>query len=195
MHEKRFDPSRAHLLDDPERKKWLPPGEVIAALDLHDGERVADIGAGTGYFALPIAAAAGHSGLVFAVDVAPEMLTRLRARLAESGVENVHCVEGSAASTGLGSECADVVFMANVWHEVDDQAAVLREAQRLLMPHGRIAILDWRPDVEPDHGPPAAHRIAASAARAALESAGLIVSFAGNIGRYSWLLIGSTEAI
>ncbi|HEX3660357.1 MAG TPA: methyltransferase domain-containing protein [Acidobacteriaceae bacterium] len=191
MHERRFNPSRAHLLEDPERKKWLPPDEVIAALHLRNGERVVDIGAGTGYFALPMAEAVGSGGRVVAVDVAPQMLQRLESRRAEAGVGNVQCVEGEASSTGLPSGCADVVFMANVWHEFDDHAAVLKESRRLLKPEGRLALLDWRPDAEPDHGPPVAHRIAASAAKASLQEAGLAVHDAGNVGRYSWFLIGS----
>jgi ubiquinone/menaquinone biosynthesis C-methylase UbiE len=193
MHERRFDPSRAHLLDDPERKKWLPPAEVIDALHLKDGEIVADIGAGTGYFALPMAALVGRNGLVFALDLAPEMLARLRSKIEAGGVENVKCVEGTAESSGLASGCADVVFMANVWHEFDDSAAVLREAQRVLAAGGRIAILDWRPDVEPDHGPPIAHRIPLSAVKGSCDSVGLVVHFSGNVGRYSWLLIASRD--
>ncbi|HZZ40955.1 MAG TPA: methyltransferase domain-containing protein [Acidobacteriaceae bacterium] len=190
MHERRFNPSRAHLLEDPERKKWLPADEVVTTLHLCEGESVVDIGAGTGYFAMPMASAVGESGRVFAVDVAPQMLARLQIRLTESGITNVHCVEGEAAFTGLPPGCAGVVFMANVWHELDDPAAVLREARRLLQPGGRIAILDWRPDAEPDHGPPVAHRIALSATKASLENAGLVVQSAGNVGRYSWLLVG-----
>jgi ubiquinone/menaquinone biosynthesis C-methylase UbiE len=191
MHERRFNPSRAHLLEDPERKEWLPPDEVIAALHLREGEDIADLGAGTGFFALPMAKALGSGGRVFAVDVAPEMLARLRSRLTEAGIENVQCFEGEASSTGLSSACADVVFMANVWHEFDDHAEVLAEARRLLKPGGRIAILDWRPDAEPGHGPPVGHRIAASAAEASMEAAGLVIRFDGNVGRYSWLLIGN----
>lgn len=190
MQERRFNPARAHLLEDPERKKWLPPGEVIAALHLRGGESVADLGAGTGYFAIPMAAEVGPAGHVFAVDVAPEMLARLQSKLAEAGIQNVQCFEGEASCTSLASACADVVFMANVWHEFDDHAAVLAEALRILKPGGRIAILDWRPDAEPDHGPPIGHRIASSAAKASLEAASLIIEFAGNVGRYSWLLIG-----
>jgi ubiquinone/menaquinone biosynthesis C-methylase UbiE len=123
------------------------------------------------------------------------MLSRLRSKLADAGVDNVQCFEGAASSTGLPSACADLVFMANVWHEFDDHAAVLAEAQRLLKPRGRVAILDWRPDVEPGQGPPIAHRIAWSEAKASLEAAGLIVGLAENVGRYSWLLIGSTDGV
>lgn len=193
MHERRFNPSRAHLLEDPERKTWLPPDEIVAALNLHVGDSVVDIGAGTGYFALPMAAAVGSAGRVLAVDVSPEMLERLRIKLAEAAIGNVQCVEGEASSTSLPSRCAAVVFMANVWHEFDDHAAVLAEARRLLQPEGRVAILDWRPDAEPEHGPPVGHRIPLHAAKASVEDAGFAIQHCGSIGRYSWLLIGRSS--
>lgn len=192
MHERRFDPARAHRLDDPDRKRWLPPEEVIAALHLHQGETVVDIGAGTGYFTIPMAAAVGPSGHVFALDVSPEMLAHLRNKLA--GAINVQCVEAEASSTGLPAASCNLVFTANVWHEFDDRAAVLAEARRVLKPGGRIAILDWRPDVEPDHGPPLAHRIAQDAAKNALQAAGFLVRTASHPGSYSWLLVGSNPS-
>jgi ubiquinone/menaquinone biosynthesis C-methylase UbiE len=195
MHERRFDPARAHLLENPERRKWLPPHEVMPALHVRAGETAVDIGAGTGYFAVPMAAAAGPGGRVFAVDVSAEMLGRLRKNLADAGVHNVECVEGSASSTGLDSACADLVFMANVWHEFDDHDAVLAEGKRLLKRGGRLALLDWRPDGEPEHGPPMAHRISASAAKASLEAVGLTVEFAGNVGQYSWMLVGRYDSV
>jgi predicted methyltransferase len=60
MHDRRFNPSLAHRLDDPARLLWLPPDEVIAALGVQPGDMVADIGAGTGYFILPLARALGQ---------------------------------------------------------------------------------------------------------------------------------------
>ena len=193
MHERRFDPSRADRLDNPERRRWLPLNEVLAPLRLREGEVVADIGAGTGYFTFPIAEKVNAGGRVEAVDVSPEMLARLQAKLADAGVENVRCREGEAGSTGLPGACCDLVFMANVWHEFDDHAAVLAETRRLLKPRGRVAILDWRPDVEPDHGPPLAHRIAATSASASLQSAGFAVNGSTNVGLYAWLVLGSNE--
>lgn len=193
MHERRFDPSRADRLDNPERRKWLPPDAVLVQLRLRKTDIVADIGAGTGYFTFPMAEKVSGGGRVEAVDVSPEMLARLQAKVADTGVKNVRCWEGEAASTGLPGACCDRVFMANVWHEFDDHAAVLAETRRLLKPRGRVAILDWRPDVEPDHGPPLAHRIAATSASASLQSAGFAVSDAMNVGLYAWLVVGSNE--
>ncbi len=191
MHERRFHPSQAHKLDSPERRRWLPPDDVLAVLRLKPGWTVADIGAGTGYFTVPIARSIGSRGRVFAVDVAPEMLDRIRAKLSELNLQNVDCLEGEASATGIGSQACDFVFMANVWHEFDDLAAVLAEAARILKPGGHIAILDWRADVEPEHGPPPHHRISELAAADTMSRSGFQVNHVSRIGHYSWLVVGS----
>jgi ubiquinone/menaquinone biosynthesis C-methylase UbiE len=193
MHERRFRPSQMHRLEDPDRLKWLPPDEILARFGFQPGWTVADVGAGTGYFTLPIARAVGSAGRVFAVDVSSEMLHRLRVRLAEAALANVECVEAEASATTLPAGSCDLVLLANVWHEFDDHAAVLAEARRILSPAGRIALLDWRPDVEPDHGPPLEHRIAPEAAAHSLARAGFSLAQPVYCLRYSWLLIGCME--
>lgn len=193
MHERRFHPSQMHRLEDPERRNWLPPDEVLVQLDLRPGWTVADIGAGTGYFTLPMASAVGSAGRIFAVDVSPEMLERLRVRLAEAMLTNVECVEAEASATRLPSASCDLVLLANVWHEFDDRGAVLAEARRVLKPAGRVALLDWRPDVEREHGPPLEHRIAPEAARQSLANAGFSATLPSYLLPFSWLLTGSVE--
>ncbi len=193
MHERRFRPSQMHRLEDPDRLAWLPPAEVLAHLSLQPGYTVADIGAGTGYFTLPIASAVGSAGRVLAVDVSPEMLDRLRARLAEAGLSSVDCVEAEASATTFPAGSCDVALLANVWHEFDDHAAVLDEVRRILRPLGRIALLDWRPDVERHHGPPLEHRIAPDVAAASLTRAGFRLAQPLVLLPYSWLLIGAKE--
>lgn len=193
MHERRFHPSQMHKLEDPDRPRWLPPGEVLARLALQPGWTVADIGAGTGYFTLPMASAVGAQGRIFAVDVSPEMLARLRARLAEAALANVECVVAEACATTLPAASCDLVLIANVWHEFDDHAAVLAEASRILDPSGCIALLDWRPDVERHHGPPLEHRIAAEVAAHSLTQAGFFLAQPVFLLPYSWLLTGSMK--
>lgn len=195
MTTKRFDPSRAHRLDRPERMTWLPPAEVLLALGLKAGESVADIGAGTGYFTLPMAKAVGSSGRVYAVDAQPEMLEFLRQKLDTTVNANIELIHAEADATRLPDASCDLVFLANVWHEFDDRLAVLREARRVLKDAGRIAILDWRPDVEPEHGPPLAIRLTAESAAAELTAAGFGGQTQREIGKYSWLVQAQAEAM
>jgi SAM-dependent methyltransferase len=90
----------------------------------------------------------------------------------------------------LPGACCTLVFLANVWHEFADRAVVFKESLRILNHHGRIAILDWRPDVEREAGPPLDHRLAASDAADRLLSSGLHQVACVNVGRYSWLVQG-----
>ena len=190
MHDRRFNPSLAHRLDDPARLLWLPPDEVIAMLRVQPGDLVADIGAGTGYFTLPLAHALGSKGKVWAVDAQTEMLSLLKEKLDLAGVSNVEPVCAEGDRTEIPDAACTLVFLANVWHEFEDRDAVLREAQRILSPGGRVAIIDWRTDVEPVHGPPLAHRIAAADAVRDMRHAGFEQLASAEVGRYSWVVQG-----
>jgi ubiquinone/menaquinone biosynthesis C-methylase UbiE len=190
MTDRRFNASQAHRLDAPERLMWLPPAEVISALAVRPGDSIADVGAGTGYFALPLAAAAGPHGMVYAVDAQAEMLAHLRQKLHDGSVTNVELVHAEADATGLPDASCSLVLLANVWHEFADRTTVLRESKRILKNGGRIAILDWRPDVEREAGPPLDHRISASDAVRDLQSAGFVRTTHINAGKYSWLVQG-----
>lgn len=187
MQERRFPISQVHKLEDPERRKWLPPKEVLRLLDIHADWIIADIGAGTGYFTLPMARLAAT---VFAVDVEPGMLARIEAKLIEAERNNVVCLQGEASSTGLTDSSCDCILMANVWHEFDDHTAVLAEATRILKPNGRLAVLDWRADFEAPPGPPQAHRIPNEVAQFAISDGGFRVHSVRHVGTYSWFLMG-----
>ncbi len=190
MEDRQFPVSKAHRLDSPERLLWLPPAEVIAALAVRPGETVADIGAGTGYFSLPLARAVGAKGKVYAVDAQPEMLELLRQKIKGDGPSNLETIAARADCIPLPDAGCNLVFLANVWHEFADRAAVLRESARILRPGGRIAILDWRPDVESPGGPPRAHRLTPQSASDELRSAGFRPAAGSNVGLYSWLVQG-----
>jgi len=191
MHDRVFDPSQVHKLEAPERLRWLPPGEVLGWLELRPGMTVADIGAGTGYFAIPVARAIGP-GRVWAVDLQPELLEVLQGKLAKPDAPaNIVPLEGTASSTGLADRSCDIALLANVWHELDDPAAALAELARILKPGGRIAVLDWRPDVERPPGPPLEHRLSAPEVQRFFEDDGKRVDAVRNVGQYSYLVLAS----
>ena len=188
-HARMFRHEHAHKLDEPERQQWLPVSDVIAGVRASSGLNIADIGAGTGYFAIPLSRAVAPGGRVFAVDRQTEMLERLRARL-ERG-DAVVLVHADAAKTTLDDASVDVAFLANVWHELDDHDATLDEMARILKPGGRLAILDWRTDVPEAPGPPREHRIASADVAARLSARGWKPETPCDVGRFSYLLIAT----
>lgn len=190
MNERTFHHHHHARLDAPERQSWLSTDEVLAALGLMPGQRIADLGAGTGYFARPMAVAVGPSGWVAAVDLQPEMLALLKDKPELPGAAVITPVLGAAHKTALPASSFDLVFLANVWHELDDVGAVLSEAKRLLAPKGRVAILDWRTDVAKEPGPPMEHRVSEEAALASLKAAGFAAS-SRHVGAYAYLLLTS----
>jgi precorrin-6B methylase 2 len=107
MNERRFNSAHSHRLDDPSRRVWLPPAEVLAAMALHSGETIADVGAGTGYFSLPLAQAVGPQGRVYAVDAQKEMLSLLRQKLDEFTLPIVELIHAEGRRADRNPRLAD----------------------------------------------------------------------------------------
>lgn len=150
MEHKFDDPARfAKSFDDPARDAWQMPSRVIEALALRQGMKVADIGAGTGYFSMRLARVPGVS--VFAVDVEPSMIEYLKQRAAKEKVSNVAPVRAAAASPNL-PEPVDVVLVVDTYHHLPNRPAYFRELKKSLKPGGRVAIVDFRKDAP--EGPP-----------------------------------------
>lgn len=172
-HEHRFDPARKHLLDSPERRQMLPPDQALSAVPVKPDDTVVDLGAGTGYFAIPAAGMTG--GTVHAVDVSNEMLDELRRRMEEAGVKNIDPVVGTIEEVPLPDQVADIVIASMVMHEVHPLEQGIQEIHRLLKPGGKLLCIDWEA-VESQMGPPLHIRISGDKMSAALEAAGFSIS-------------------
>lgn len=192
MNERVFSHTQANKLEDPARLKWLPPSDVIAALDIHSGMAVVDVGAGTGYFSIPIADWLGSSGVVYAVDLQPEMLDLLKKKLRHRKNQcRIELLQGTADCVPLPTHCSDLVLLANIWHELDALETVLKEARRLLKPGGKLAILDWSAEFSGPPGPPQGHRVSDAAVCDMLLSEGWVVLADTAIGAFSYLVVAS----
>ena len=151
MTHKFDDPARfAKSFDDPARDAWQMPSRVIEALALKPGVKVADIGAGTGYFSMRLAKVpAGIT--VFAVDIEPAMIDHLKKRAAAEKATNVTTVLAGATSPNL-PEPVDVVLVVDTYHHLPNRPAYFRDLRESLKPGGRVAIIDFRK--EAPEGPP-----------------------------------------
>ncbi len=150
MEHKFDDPARyAKSFDDPARDAWQMPSRVIDSLALKTGMKVADIGAGTGYFSTRLAKSPGVS--VFAVDIEPKMLDYLKKRAASEQLTNVTTVLAGPASANL-PEPVDVILVVDTYHHLPNRPAYFRDLRKSLEPGGRIAIVDFRK--EAPEGPP-----------------------------------------
>ena len=147
------------VFDDPGRDSWQRPRELVAALELRPGMRVADLGAGTGYFSRYLSAAVGPEGTVFAVDTEPNLVVHLRARAEREQTENVVPILASADEPRLPADSTDVVLIVDTYHHIDDRRGYVRRLQRVLRKRGRVAVVDWQKQALPV-GPPPDHNLA-----------------------------------
>jgi ubiquinone/menaquinone biosynthesis C-methylase UbiE len=147
------------VFDDPGRDSWQRPRELVAALELRPGMRVADLGAGTGYFSRYLSAAVGPEGTVFAVDTEPNLVVHLRARAEREQTENVVPILASADEPRLPADSTDVVLIVDTYHHIDDRRGYVRRLQRVLRKRGRVAVVDWQKQALPV-GPPPDHKLA-----------------------------------
>ncbi len=169
----RFDDPAAWAaeFDSAERAAWQKPDAVVASLALAEDAIVADLGAGTGYFAVRLAKAASK-GKVFAVDIEPSMVAWLAQRASEEQLANLIAVQGGADDPAL-TESVDLAFMCNVFHHLADPGAYFTRVGERLRPGGRVAIVDFRPDNPDDApGPPKPMRTSIAQVSAAMASAG-----------------------
>lgn len=148
---KKFDPDRAHLLDAPERERFLPSDAIVELLDLSGDELVLDYGAGTGRLTLPVASALSSGGRVVAIDESPPMVQRLREAI--DGRDNAEALLVASNRVPLEEESVDRVLAVNLLHEVRGEGA-LGEMHRLLKPSGMLLVIDWARGRPRDAGPP-----------------------------------------
>jgi ubiquinone/menaquinone biosynthesis C-methylase UbiE len=150
-----FDPAKWKKLESPERRQKLPPERLAEALQLSGSERIADIGCGTGFFADAIAPRCGQ---YIGIDHSPEMLEIFNGKGIAANAGNIELKEAKADALPLEDASVDIAFHVALMHEIPDIAAFHAELKRVVVPGGRVVVVDWEAR-QMEGGPPADHRL------------------------------------
>ncbi len=143
------------------REELERPDEVLQAMDLAPGLQVAEVGAGTGFFARRIAPAVAPGGKVYAVDIQPEMLDLLREYAVRDRLDNIVPVLGSEVDPKLPKGGIDRMLLVDVYHEFQQPAPMLQRMRESLAPGGRIVLVEYRAEDDSAAHIDADHRMTA----------------------------------
>lgn len=138
----------ADWLEREGREELERPEIVLQAMRLRDGDVVADIGAGTGFYARRIAHLVAPSGKVYANDIQPGMLERLKESSAKEGITNIVPVLGTDSDPNLPAGQMDWVLLVDVYHELQKPEPMLARIRESLKPGGRVALVEYRAEGE-----------------------------------------------
>ncbi|HZU24241.1 MAG TPA: methyltransferase domain-containing protein [Bryobacteraceae bacterium] len=149
-------PAGADWLDRSDREKEEAPEAALDAIGIAPGMIVADVGAGTGYISAKLARRVGPTGRVYAEDIQPEMLDRVRDNSEEAHLNNIETVLGSEADPRLPAGRIDVELLVDVYHEFSQPQKMLQALRRALRKDGRLVLLEYRKEdpsipIRPDH--------------------------------------------
>lgn len=151
-----------------ERDSWQKPAEVVDLLGDLSGKTVADLGAGSGYFAVRLAKTADR---VIAMDVSSEFLSYIQRRADTMALHNLETRHTKTDDPMLRENEVDVLLTVNTYHHIKDRTAFFKKVLAGMKPGGQLYVIDFLPGDMP-HGPPPKIKVAPDAARKEIEAAG-----------------------
>jgi predicted methyltransferase len=186
---KLFDPLDLGLLEAPDRDQWWKPDQVMDALLIAEGSKVADVGAGGGWFTIHLSRRVGPNGVVYAEDIQPEMIEAINRRVQRENLTNVKPVLGMPNDPRLPPGL-DAVLIADSYPEMDDPPGsavpLLKNVARSLKPQGRLGIVNFKPG---GGGPGPAERVAPEAVIERAAEAGLQLIKREEVPPFLYLLV------
>jgi SAM-dependent methyltransferase len=186
-----FPPENLGLLESPDRDAWQKPDQIMDALGIAEGARVADIGAGAGWFTIRLARRVGPNGLVYAEDVQRQMLEATRRRVSREGLKNIETRLGTGTDPNLPPHELDAILVVDVYPEVDDRVTFLRNLATALKSNGRIGVVNYKPGQGgPGPAPSEGVRVDSSAVEADARATGLRVLRRENLPFQYLLVLG-----
>ncbi|MDF2947476.1 MAG: SAM-dependent methyltransferase [Bacillales bacterium] len=168
----RFNPENASKLMNPKRMELIPPNTVTELLELNSSDEVSDLGAGNGYFTIPLAKSTQQT--VYAIDIEPKMLDLLKENAIKENITNITYLHGSLEEIPLEDESVDKILIAFVMHEIPNITKAVSELKRIMKSYSKILVLEWD-TVQSEMGPPLNHRIGANELKLYFEQCGLQV--------------------
>ncbi len=137
-------PGGAAWLARPERETEERPQLALEALDIEPGQTVADLGAGVGYYTFRVSELVGRQGKVLAIDVEPKMLKYISEQARRDVIENVVTVLSTPGDPNLPASSVDLLFMVDVYHELEYPLEMMLKVREALKPDGRVALIEYR---------------------------------------------------
>ena len=125
------------------REVYAAREKVLEACAIKPGERIADVGAGTGFYSRLFAKTTGWDGWVFSVDISTNFLKHIAQRATADGIENLTPVLGTDVSVRLPTESVDLVFICDVYHHFESPMESLSSIYRAMKPGGRLVLIDF----------------------------------------------------
>ncbi|MCA1567539.1 MAG: class I SAM-dependent methyltransferase [Acidobacteria bacterium] len=139
------------IFEDAKREEKLQINRVMDILRIKEGARVADIGAGSGWFTVRAARRVGAAGAVYAVEINREYLKHIEERAAREGLANVRAVLGKEDDPSLPAAGVDAVLILKTYHEIAEPIRLMRNLRRSLAAGALVGIID-RNGAGDDHG-------------------------------------------
>ncbi|MDQ3168511.1 MAG: class I SAM-dependent methyltransferase, partial [Acidobacteriota bacterium] len=187
-HGRLFPPEDLGALEGPDRDAYQKPEQVMDALGIADGSRVADLGAGGGWFTIRLARRVGPNGVVYAEDIQPQMLESIKRRVEREQLQNVRAVLGQPADPNLPPGELHAVLIVDTFNAFERPVVVLQRVRESLRPGGRVGIIEYKKD---GHGPGPAmeDRVDPDVVVAAARAAGLRLAKREDFLRYQYMLV------
>lgn len=164
----------AGWLERPERESEEAPSKAIDALGLTPGMVVADIGAGSGYYASRMARKVGPTGKVYATDIQPGMIELLNRRVASEGLGNVTTILGGMDDPKLPPKSIDLAIMVDVYHELQQPQVFLQRLKDTFKPGGRLVLVEFRKE-DPKVPILEVHKMSVAEVKQELEAEGYVL--------------------
>ncbi len=184
---KLFPPDKLFVLEEP--RDWQDTNEIMERLHIKAGEIVADIGAGSGYFTIPLARRVGGKGMVFAEEIQIEMVNYISKKTDELGMKNIRVIFGKKDDPSLLDNFFNLVFLANTYHELEAPFSMLKNISKDLKYNGRLAIIDWNPAKKAPFGPPIEENVPEYTVIKEVESVGFELIEKHNFMPYHYFLV------